>query len=57
MKITKTYLTGCNWCGGIGQKFPMQHDGTTFSSICPVCNGTKVILVTETTEYDKPAKE
>lgn len=50
--ITRTYLGGCTWCNATGQKFPMQHNGTDFSSLCPVCNGAKTIPVTETFESD-----
>ena len=48
MKTTRTYLSGCIWCNATGQKFPMQHNGTDFSSLCPVCNGSKTVIVTET---------
>jgi hypothetical protein len=54
MKTTKTYLKGCDWCNATGQKFPMEHNGTSFSSLCPVCNGAKTILVTEVTEPVAP---
>jgi hypothetical protein len=50
MITTRTYLKGCDWCNATGHKFPMQHNGTDFSSICPACNGNKVITVTETFE-------
>ena len=50
MKVKRTYLQGCTWCNATGQKIPMQYTGTGFSSICPVCNGSKTVLVTE--EYD-----
>jgi DnaJ-class molecular chaperone len=50
MKTVRTYPSGCTWCNATGHKFPMQHDGTDFSSICPVCNGAKTIIVTETVE-------
>ena len=52
MKTTRTYLQGCNWCNATGIKFPMEFNGISLSSFCPVCNGTKTIIVTEVTESD-----
>jgi DnaJ-class molecular chaperone len=52
MKITKTYLTGCTWCGGTGN-VPTKNYGmytTPLTEPCPVCNGAKTVLVTETYE-------
>lgn len=54
MKTTRTYSQGCTWCNATGTKYPMQNIGTSFSSICPVCNGNKTIIVTEVTESDEP---
>jgi len=52
---TKTYLKGCEWCGATGytQKYynPTNAPETSTSeltNICPVCNGSGTILVTET---------
>ena len=53
MGTTRQYLIGCTWCNATGQKFPMQHDGTDFSSICPVCKGNKTVICTETIEDDE----
>jgi hypothetical protein len=50
MKTTTTYLQGCTWCNATGIKYPMQNIGTGFSSICPICNGNKTVLVTEVSE-------
>jgi len=52
-KITRTYLSGCTWCNATGFKYPMQDYGTGITSICPVCNGAKTILVTEVIESDE----
>jgi hypothetical protein len=62
MKTTTTYLQGCTWCNATGIKYPMQNIGTGFSSICPICNGNKTVLVTEvsepiTTELIVPSEE
>ena len=58
MKTTRTYLSGCTWCNATGfvltENFGM---GTTpLTKICPVCNGAKTIIVTETTEDDEYSK-
>jgi len=50
-KITKTYLSGCTWCNATGfvkEPFPTTTGGLT--QVCPVCNGNKTIIVTETTD-------
>jgi hypothetical protein len=49
MKTTRTYLTGCTWCNATGM---VRNSGlsTTVFDTCPVCNGAKTIIVTETTE-------
>jgi hypothetical protein len=51
MKTTKTYLTGCTWCNATGY---VNASGLTTNSqdICPVCNGSKVKIVTEVTENE-----
>ena len=33
-----------------GVKYPMQDYGTGITNVCPVCNGSKVVLVTRTYE-------
>ena len=48
-KVTKTYLSGCIWCHGSGAVINKQYSTSLFEN-CPVCNGSKVITVTE--EYD-----
>ena len=52
MKIIRTYLSGCTWCGGHGN-VPTNNIGgytTPLTEPCPVCNGTKTIIITETFE-------
>jgi hypothetical protein len=56
-KITRTYLSGCPWCNATGVKYPMQYEGNTFTSVCPVCNGGKTIIVTEVIEDNEPQTE
>lgn len=48
--ITRTYYKGCDWCGASGVRYPMQNTGSGYTSICPVCNGNKIIQVIETIE-------
>lgn len=54
MKTTKTYLTGCTWCHAIGEvPNPYYNPNVTTSTLkttCPVCNGAKTVIVTETIE-------
>lgn len=53
MKTTKTYLSGCTWCKGIGVILkPTPGTTTSMTDVCPVCNGSKVITITEVTEID-----
>jgi DnaJ-class molecular chaperone len=49
----KTYLSGCTWCNGKG--YVNSPYPTTSSKIeqCPVCHGTKTIIVTEVTEVNE----
>ena len=49
-KVTRTYLTGCSWCNATGsiQAFPSGTIDCTRQ--CPVCNGSKVITISE--EYE-----
>ena len=44
-KITRTYAKGCDWCNATGYTFPVGISSGTIP--CPVCNGAKVITVTE----------
>lgn len=46
MKVKKTYLSGCVWCKASGI-VPNPFSGTATTINCPVCNGSKVITVTE----------
>jgi hypothetical protein len=54
MKITKTYLSGCTWCGALGviesRRLPHQTVSSSLTEICPVCNGAKTVVVTEIIE-------
>jgi len=53
-RIIRTYLDGCKWCGATGfvqPVFDIYHTSSG-SSICPVCNGSKIVLVTETIDED-----
>jgi len=43
---TRTYLKGCEWCNATGV-VPSTDSASTMAT-CPVCNGNKVVLVTET---------
>jgi len=54
MKTTRTYLSGCTWCGTTGfVKIPNPGFMTSaLTNICPVCNGNKTIIITETMEDD-----
>ena len=50
MKTTRTYYDGCRYCGATG-KVPFYGNPNItgdVTNICPVCNGSKVILITET---------
>ena len=54
MKTTKTYLSGCTWCGATGYvKDITPYVTGTWKNICPVCQGAKTMPVTETFE-DEP---
>jgi DnaJ-class molecular chaperone len=50
--ITRTYLSGCEWCNATGivrtVNLPHQTVSSSLTEVCPVCNGTKVITITET---------
>jgi len=47
MKTTRTYLSKCNNCNGTGVDYKQISNYDT-SAVCIVCNGAKVITVTET---------
>jgi hypothetical protein len=52
MITTRTYFNGCNWCNATGL-IPSKDFGmntTPLMITCPVCNGSKVITVTESFE-------
>ena len=50
-KVTRTYLSGCTWCNATGiVSNPTIGLSTNITIVCPVCNGSKTIVVTE--EYD-----
>ena len=51
MKTTRTYLAKCNSCNGTGVDYKQIIHYDT-SAVCIVCNGAKVITVTET--FDEP---
>jgi DnaJ-class molecular chaperone len=56
MKITRTYLQACNFCNATG--FVDNPDygswtGATKKITCPVCGGSKTIIVTETHENNE----
>lgn len=60
MKTTRTYLDGCKWCdatGIVSDNSVGLTDFTSLTKICPVCNGTKVILVTEIIEAEDKQNE
>ena len=48
-KVTRTYLSGCTWCNATG-RVPETGISSNAFQTCPVCNGIKVIKITE--EYD-----
>ena len=54
MKTKRTYPSGCTWCGATGivsnNARPPMSTMSNSTTICPVCNGTKMITITE--EYD-----
>lgn len=59
MRTTKTYLSGCTWCMAEGCVNSTPKGGTSgwTTKVCPVCNGSKTVLVTEVIEDDEPIKE
>ena len=49
MKTIKQYYSGCGWCSATGiVKDPNPVITGDFIQVCPVCAGSKLILVTET---------
>jgi hypothetical protein len=64
MKITRTYFTGCTWCNATGFVYTNNFGmGTTaLTKPCPVCIGSKTIIVTEIFDdnyilpHDKPVE-
>jgi|WetSurMetagenome_2_1015567.scaffolds.fasta_scaffold00157_3 hypothetical protein len=52
MKTVRTYLTGCTWCNATGFVYSSNYGmGTTpLTVVCPVCQGAKIIMITETIE-------
>jgi hypothetical protein len=59
MRITRTYISGCNWCNALGNvSNPNIGLTTDFTMItCPVCQGAKMIMVTETFEDNRIVEE
>jgi len=59
-KIIRTYLKGCDWCkatGFVSNPYNMEITGS-ITGVCPVCNGAKTVVVTETTfEDNEPDKK
>ena len=52
MKTTRQYQSGCTWCNASGW-VPSKDFGmntTPLTIPCPVCNGAKTIIITETIE-------
>lgn len=45
--ITRQYLDGCKWCEAKGYVESQFATTTNVTEICPVCNGSGTILVTE----------
>jgi DnaJ-class molecular chaperone len=59
MKTTRIYTDGCKWCNAAGfVKIPNPGFMTSaLTGICPVCNGNKTVIVTETIENNLTIKE
>jgi hypothetical protein len=58
MKRIKQYFTGCNFCNATGfiqATSWCNYVYSTFMQTCPVCNGTKIVQVTET--YETPGAD
>jgi hypothetical protein len=56
MKTTRTYIQGCTWCNAQGFIKHIGNYTTDATTICPVCNGAKTIIITETTEDNEIAE-
>ena len=64
MKTTRTYLSGCTTCQMTGFVYTKDFGmgTTTLTAPCPVCGGSKTIIVTETFDdnyilpHDKPVE-
>lgn len=53
MEIKETYNKGCDHCGAMGYVNYYLADGKTgsqYTNVCPVCNGSGVVIVTRTYE-------
>jgi len=52
MKTIRTYLSGCTWCSATGFVSTKNYgmNTTLLTETCPVCNGSRTVIVTETTE-------
>ena len=51
MRTTRQYLSGCTWCKAEGYVMePHPQITGDFHKVCPVCNSSKVITVTEIIE-------
>jgi len=53
MELIRTYLLGCTWCNASGF-VPAKNFGMTTPLVepCPVCQGSKIITVTEVLQED-----
>jgi hypothetical protein len=49
MEIKRTFKSGCEWCNATGEVPYYGNPNITggLSNICPVCKGSKTILITE----------
>jgi len=60
MKTTRTYLSGCIWCNATGFVNNPISGGVSHTELtitCPVCNGGKTVIITETIEDSNLLKE
>ena len=60
--ITRQYYSGCKWCNANGfvSTKDLGMNTTPLTEICPICNGSGVMLVTElipVNEYSEPDHE
>lgn len=59
-RVIKTFLKGCDWCGATGYVINPYRMETTSSitGVCPVCSGSKTVMVTVTEfEDNEPDKK